>query len=92
MRLTKELERVTEQIKVYEVQITAQSEKKERAKNTSSEVRTTLLNIKNTGANTSTHGRTFKTCICRHLICGLSPPKSLTRNTRQNEYKMEITH
>ncbi|XP_056892626.1 coiled-coil domain-containing protein 40-like [Takifugu flavidus] len=35
--LTKELERVIEEIKMYEVQITAQLEKKERAKNTSSE-------------------------------------------------------
>lgn len=38
-RLTKELERVTEQIKMYDLQIITQSEKKERAKSTCSEVK-----------------------------------------------------
>lgn len=47
VRLTEELERVTEQIRVYDLQIIAQSEKKERAKSSCSEVKIPPLNVNN---------------------------------------------
>lgn len=52
-RLTKELEKVTEQIKMYEVQIIAQSEKKERANNTKSEVNIPALTMNTTPVGTT---------------------------------------